>query len=336
MIAAVASAADKTPSEPLVDFPPNRVWIIVAIILLMALLFWIPFYWQKYIEQAGYFGRIYQDTIESIEMTRLSAPIREKWDQGVYLDEVFRRRSKRGEDWVAKNPQPKPADFEGLSGLASELQLNYELYEIQRSMEIPRFGTSQGDPFGARWGEANRRPRGTGGLGSSSGSGFATPPGIDQAPVDPEKERKKERFWQLRYQFCRAAEAWADRAVTCASGWYQEDLDDVKTTAQEQAKQALKVDFSALRGRGPEFVLEFTAVVVIIFAAVILGVVDRLSSEQMGTLLAAIAGYVLGKAATRSRSGPSEDQATVRPSQVQTSIKAPKPGIEGDTPAAGT
>jgi len=61
-------------------------------------------------------------------------------------------------------------------------------------------------------------------------------------------------------------------------------------------------DFSAIRGRGPEFVLEFTAVVVIIFAAVILGIVGQLSNEQIGTLLASIAGYVLAKATTRGSS----------------------------------
>src|SRR5271166_4742589 len=54
-------------------------------------------------------------------------------------------------------------------------------------------------------------------------------------------------------------------------------------------------------GRGPSFVLEFTAIVVIIFAAVTLGILGVLSGQQIGTLLAAIAGYVLGKATSGSR-----------------------------------
>lgn len=51
-----------------------------------------------------------------------------------------------------------------------------------------------------------------------------------------------------------------------------------------------------LRGQGPQFVLEFTALIVIIFLAVVLGVLGVLKEQQIGTLLAAIAGYVLGKA----------------------------------------
>ena len=40
--------------------------------------------------------------------------------------------------------------------------------------------------------------------------------------------------------------------------------------------------------------------VVIIFSTVVLGIVGILKEQQIGTLLAAIAGYVLGKATTRS------------------------------------
>jgi hypothetical protein len=53
----------------------------------------------------------------------------------------------------------------------------------------------------------------------------------------------------------------------------------------------------------------------------VLGVVEKLSSEQIGALLAAIAGYVLGKGATRSRLGSGGEQAAVQ---------APRPGKEGD------
>jgi len=140
-------------------------------------------------------------------------------------------------------------------------------------------------------------------------------------PVNEETDPKRQEFCRLRDQFLAKAEAWIGRAGTCAWGWFQDDLKAAEVAAQKQARRALTVDFSALRGRGPEFVLEFTAVVVIIFAAVILGVVERLSSEQIGTLLAAIAGYVLGKGATRSRSGSGGEQAAVQ---------GPKPDKEGD------
>jgi len=63
-------------------------------------------------------------------------------------------------------------------------------------------------------------------------------------------------------------------------------------------------------------VLEFTAIVVLIFAAVILGVLGLLGDQQIGTLFAAIAtlfaaiaGYVLGKSVARGRSGQTEESS---------------------------
>jgi len=56
-------------------------------------------------------------------------------------------------------------------------------------------------------------------------------------------------------------------------------------------------------------VLEFTAIVVIIFAAVILGVLGLLGDQQIGTLFAAIAGYVLGKSVARGRSGQTKESS---------------------------
>jgi len=56
-------------------------------------------------------------------------------------------------------------------------------------------------------------------------------------------------------------------------------------------------------------VLEFTAIVVIIFAAVILGVLGLLGDQQIGTLFVAIADYVLGKSVARGRSGQTEESS---------------------------
>jgi hypothetical protein len=112
-------------------------------------------------------------------------------------------------------------------------------------------------------------------------------------------------------QFETDAKQWTEEAKACVADWYEQDLKPVREAAKKAADSAFNVDFSALRGRGPEFVLEFTAIVVIIFAAVILGVGSVLDSNQIGTLLAAIAGYVLGKAAPRRPSGSVDVQKTV-------------------------
>lgn len=80
---------------------------------------------------------------------------------------------------------------------------------------------------------------------------------------------------------------------------YDNDREKAKKDAETNTVSVVDTtEMSLLRGQGPKFVLEFTALIVIIFLAVILGVLGRLDSQQIGTLLAAIAGYVLGKATT--------------------------------------
>ena len=78
-----------------------------------------------------------------------------------------------------------------------------------------------------------------------------------------------------------------------------------------------------MRGRGHAFVLEFTAIVVIIFAAVIAGVLKILTGEQIGTLLAAIAGYVLGRATTR-RDAAAQEEGEGKTPQPETPTPTPK------------
>jgi len=74
--------------------------------------------------------------------------------------------------------------------------------------------------------------------------------------------------------------------------------------ARAEAQKALRViDLGTLNGRGPEFILQFTAVVTIVFAVLALGLIGKLESEQAGTILAAIAGYVLGQATARREPG---------------------------------
>jgi hypothetical protein len=68
-------------------------------------------------------------------------------------------------------------------------------------------------------------------------------------------------------------------------------------------------DFPSVAGQGPEFVLRFTALVTIIFAVIALSILGLLDPDQAGTILAAIAGYVLGQASARAARGGSEEPA---------------------------
>jgi hypothetical protein len=108
--AGTLSTSDTTPPASW-DLPTLRFVAIVSIVFLMGGLFVILFWWQKHIEQAGYFARIYQETIEKIETTRLAAPIDEKWARGEYIAEILLERSQRGKHWVELNKRPLAKDF---------------------------------------------------------------------------------------------------------------------------------------------------------------------------------------------------------------------------------
>lgn len=117
------------------------------------------------------------------------------------------------------------------------------------------------------------------------------PEGADQSVVQAVRDYNEQRG------------RWEDEFAAETRRRYQNDLQDRQNKANKRADDAVKnVDFSALQGRGAEFVLGFTTIALIVFAALALGVLKILNSEQIGTLFAAIAGYVLGRASTRATS----------------------------------
>jgi hypothetical protein len=121
----------------------------------MAGLFVILFWWQKHIEQAGYFARIYQDTIESNETTRLVAPINTKWVNGEYIAEIILERSERGRDWIVKNKRPLAKDYQlSEEDIDFDRDLGYQVREIERSMKMIHPGILPDTGYGAAWGTA--------------------------------------------------------------------------------------------------------------------------------------------------------------------------------------
>ncbi|NOZ73676.1 MAG: hypothetical protein GXP38_17590 [Chloroflexi bacterium] len=95
---------------------------------------------------------------------------------------------------------------------------------------------------------------------------------------------------------------WEDQVKQEARERRRAALDGARKDAKERAKKATSIDWGTMTGRGgSRFVLEFTAIVVIIFTALILGILGVMNTEQIGTLLAAIAGYVLGRATARTQ-----------------------------------
>jgi hypothetical protein len=305
--AAEAEAQQVDHFLPALSVGDQRFWIVTMLILLMGFLFGILFWWQKWIEQAGYFAPIYRDAIADIETNRLSQPYQKRWNQQIYWEEIVVRPSERAQKWLDQNkkPEPKPE----LTRLAEKLRLEYMLPDLERPpfAMLPGLG---GEPV----------PGYSGYYGSSTGNLFPTSkrPGSwpamsetvaegSEALAEEQPNQDQLKFQELFSQFREEATAWARRASVEAWNFYQKDLKGAQEEGRDQAKRAMQVDLSALRGRGPEFVLEFTAIVVIIFAAAILGVMGLLGSNQIGTLLAAIAGYVLGKSVAGTRSGQTEE-----------------------------
>lgn len=169
-------------------------------------------------------------------------------------------------------------------------------------------------------------PPGSGPPGSGRGT-----PGVDMSLPPPpgfagtspsEEDRVKWEAQRVERERKRVARVeWEGKVNREAQLRYRKDLSDARKKAQDSAVRAADVDLGVLRGRGAEFVLDFTAILVIVGAAVLLGIIGVLGSEQIGTLLAAIAGYVLGRSATRSQtastSGGSAPTDRKQPAHVQ-------------------
>ena len=127
-------------------------------------------------------------------------------------------------------------------------------------------------------------------------------PVIEDEEVKNQLHQLETRYERQKTELENWMARWVGQAKYQIDGWYQEELAPVQAEAQKIAdSEVTGSDFASLRGRGPEFILEFTALVILIISATILGLSFILENQQIGTLLAAIAGYVLGKSATQSR-----------------------------------
>lgn len=264
-----------TPPTPSTQYSEESVRMVIFVLLLLAGLFVGLLWWSNKLDQASYLGRVYQDTIEEIEYGRLATTLREKFERGDYYREV----TEEGE-WLNTHPLP-PLPPE----MAERGYGYYGSYEVEPDPHWSGYGSATGTNVS-----------GTGGLVASKGGS--------------DKKAEATKFDAILRDFEQKYRTWQNQARLEATKRYRKDLSASRDKAKERAKSAVSVDLSVLRGRGTEFVLEFTTVVVIIFAAVILGMLRILDTQQIGTLLAAIAGYVLGRATTRTQGKAGEVAGT--------------------------
>jgi len=117
---------------------------------------------------------------------------------------------------------------------------------------------------------------------------FKAPPGESDAYIKQlraDHESQKEAMIKFK--------EWAEEEERL----FEKEKRKIKEKALKRADKRIpkSMDISLLGG-GFSFILEFSTVIVIIFSVVILGIVGILEGREISTILAAIAGYVLGKA----------------------------------------
>ena len=269
------------PNDKAGQYSLEAVGLVLLMIVLLGLLFILLMNWMRRREMSGYHGDVYKESIEKFELRQLLTPYEDDWNNKKY--------HKRA---VTKIDLPK--ESEELKKLAINLRLYDEIDRVKRNIRdftLPYRILGDSPPPLRYW---KKDPWDESDLDKSSDS--------EKTSGKSTKEQMKRDFDVLFSQYKADVEEWTDKVGTAAYEIYEKDIEKAKRKAEHRANRLIDdMDLSALRGRGAEFVLEFTAVVVIIFAAVILGILEILGEQQIGTLLAAIAGYVLGKATTESR-----------------------------------
>lgn len=264
-----------------------------SMLILLAFLFFLVFRWSQRNEQASYLGVVYKDTVFEFEFSRRKSRVDQKRGDGEYL-----RAALTKDDWLKNNSDVTKPTFPA--------QLR-KFVKGRRNTGTGGLGGSITPP-----GMPSRRPGGY----TTIQDGWSEDPwedseayGIDTTDMSDEEKNLYDNYQKDRKSYEKSRQEWYRRRDIKEEEFYYNQLDVVRTEAEEAATRAADVDISIFRGRGPAFVLEFTAVVVIIFSAVILGILGVLNSNQIGTLLAAIAGYVLG----RSTTGTGDNQRPQKP-----------------------
>jgi hypothetical protein len=120
-----------------------------------------------------------------------------------------------------------------------------------------------------------------------------------------------------------ALKVWGNQEQTI----YDKRKQSIDGEAGELAKKKVPKATDIIQSGGLTFVLEFCTIMVIIFTLVILGILGVLPGNEISAILAAIAGYVLGRAATSyqaAKSGTSQTQSAPASGQTEEPPAQPK------------
>ena len=285
--------------------PRTAVALIFAMIALMALVFWLFITFGRRLSMRGYLGPLARDAIARAEIARQEDSLREDLRYGKIPLELKPGSNEFTERYRIPQGDNPPNLTPGIT-----------IDEAGRILEYSdSWGTGTGGPGG------NRRP---GGYDPYDGekrilSRFrpeelqswtadrlktereASKP--EEADDDTKKKQKADTMNLIQEEIIRRFR----------QGYRQEQMNAFyerrgKITADERdrAEKLLPTMDVSSFGGGWVFVLEFTTILFIVFAVLSLGLLGVLKSEPIATILAAIAGYVLGKSTSIRGAGGEE------------------------------
>jgi hypothetical protein len=128
------------------------------------------------------------------------------------------------------------------------------------------------------------------------------PEGMTKAEVEKLKaiEKKRRQEWVDAKIAVDKFKEWAAKERNIYNSMLDEKYKKAREIAEKQVPKAMD---TSILGGGFQFILEFSTVIVIIFSVIVLGVIGIMEGREIATILAAIAGYVLGKASGWAPSG---------------------------------
>jgi len=267
--------------------PRTATWLIVAMIALMAFVFWLFIQFGRRLSMRGYLGPLAKDAIARAEIARREDGLREDLRLGKI------------------KPELEPVN--------KEFKDRYRIpYEENPPNLIPGVTI---DEDGSILGYQD----GMGGLGGRSGG--TLPPGVHRLWPDEIRDWTADRLTSERKAITPDDNEKAGKLNSIQreiyerfrQGYQREQLNayykargKITDAERKRAKKLLPTMDVSSFGGGWVFVLEFTTIIFIVFAVLALGLLGVLKSEPIATILAAIAGYVLGKSTNIRGAGGEE------------------------------
>jgi hypothetical protein len=276
--------------------PQTAIAIVIVLIFLLAWMFYLTISFGRRLGERGYLGPLTRDALARAERNRLEDDLREDLRSGALANEIDVTKA----EFKAKYDIPKDA----LPPLLSP------------GVAINPYGEPV-ESYEAEWGWESGT---SGGYGTTPGLLYAAAP-TARSVLDKTRLTRMagEALWEIRktgkwtdptgavQDVTSEQMDWIDAVINdrFQRAYRQEQINlyrikraKIGEDARNYARELLpEIDVSAFGG-GWLFVLEFTTIIFIVFAALALGLVGVLGADQIGTILAAIAGYVLGKSTT--------------------------------------